>query len=492
MVVLRKINVEESYDLTLEGKKDLEDLKVWIEDNIDPSYYDKYMKIRDKISKDDNNFKDFQKIKKMDPYDLKFFIDNFKSETDKRKEAKKGAKKIYSDSDWDIYKVTTYPAAQYYGSGTKWCITGRYPGHEGRGEEYFNDYIKRNKLDGGYYFCIDRSTPSRKYCVLRYNDGGVDSIWIPEDSEISDVDLYDVPGDLPEDVPCDGFNLGEEIQDYIENKGGSNYDPIDGLSDALGEEADNMDLNRIAELADQVGDYGLEDFDDFYNVLFRGNYSDDSKVEAFKILLDEEAPTENWLSYHAHRLGKKCLECLIDTVLDNPSYYDTDYFDHLFYNMCAQVSCELSLEKILGVLDNCSDDIIDGNINPDLLSDIVTVFDNNVFLNKKFFSTLVEHGLDEETFINQLYTFSMADRKYRIPLLKVGVEEGLVDLNKFGDYGNYPIEITPFMLFLTWNPSVEDVKWMINHGADPDIKDSTGDDAVEWADNSEIKELLEK
>ena len=107
MVKLRRLFVIENYNLALESKKDLDDLKKHLGDDL----YNDYMKIRDRIF--DSEWKDFQKLKKKDPEEIKDFVDNFQSKSDKRKSDKvSGAKKIYSDDDWDVYKITSYPAAQ--------------------------------------------------------------------------------------------------------------------------------------------------------------------------------------------------------------------------------------------------------------------------------------------------------------------------------------------------------------------------------------------
>lgn len=177
MVKLRR--VYESY-LYLESKKDLDDLKSFLGDKL----FDDYMKIRDRIPKDQNEFKDFSKLKKMDKKDIQDFIDNFKSKSDKKKSDKtEGAEKLYEDSDWVVYKITSYPAAQLYGKNTKWCITGRYDGHESRGEEYFNDYIEDKNLDGGYYFYISKKDPNEKYCILQTKDKRIHSIWDAKDDD---------------------------------------------------------------------------------------------------------------------------------------------------------------------------------------------------------------------------------------------------------------------------------------------------------------------
>ena len=93
MVKLRRVYESDIY---LESKKDLDDLKNYLGDKL----FDDYMKIRDRIPKDQNEFKDFSKLKKMDKKDIQDFIDNFKSKSDKKKSDKtEGADKLYEDSD---------------------------------------------------------------------------------------------------------------------------------------------------------------------------------------------------------------------------------------------------------------------------------------------------------------------------------------------------------------------------------------------------------
>ena len=104
---------------------------------------------------------------------------------DLRREAKKGAKLISNQNGWRVYRITTYEAAVYYGSNTKWCITGRYDGFRDEGRSYFNDYIRDYDLDGGYYFCIKNNT--EKYCVLRRKNGKIQSIWDAADNDIDDI-----------------------------------------------------------------------------------------------------------------------------------------------------------------------------------------------------------------------------------------------------------------------------------------------------------------
>ena len=232
MVKLRRVYEYNCF----ESQKDLNDLK----DHLGDDLYNDYMKIRNKIPKDQNDYRDFQKLKNLPIEDIRDFVDNFQSEVDKRKEAKKGSKKLYEDSDWLVYKITTYPAAKYYGSGTKWCITGRYPGEEGRGEEFFNEYIEDNDLDDGYYFYINKKDPSEKYCVLQTKDKEIDSIW-----DAKDTNKGSTPVELGISLPkVKGVNLDT-----------SDFYTIEGLYSLCRKTTDLEYLrNYIKELQKKGGD----------------------------------------------------------------------------------------------------------------------------------------------------------------------------------------------------------------------------------------------
>lgn len=188
--LLRRVAYLES--LLYEGKQDQENLLKFL----GQEYYDKYNLIKNKIK--DPEYKDIYKLMKMDLDDVKDYIDELskkQSNTDLRRDAKKGAKLIYNKDGWKVYRITTYKAAQLYGSNTTWCITGRYKGHEERGEQYFNDYISEYSLDGGYYFYIKSN--NEKYCLLRSIDGEVESVWDAEDNRHEFVEITEEVPDFP-------------------------------------------------------------------------------------------------------------------------------------------------------------------------------------------------------------------------------------------------------------------------------------------------------
>jgi FOG: Ankyrin repeat len=233
--LLERLDLLDKRVAYLESKKDLDDLKNYLGDDL----FDRYMQIRDRIPKSMNLYKDFQSLKEMPVYDVEDFVSNFKSNAERRKTSKSGAKSIYEDDDWKVYKITTYDAAKYYGKGTRWCITGNYEGHEHLGEKYFNDYIKEKRLDGGYYFYINKNNPNLKFCILQNVGGKVLSIWDSEDSNLGstlgDVKKFNLPK-----VP--GINL-------------SNYS-IDALTRAM----DDEDWDEVYDIIIH-GDLNLNQWD---------------------------------------------------------------------------------------------------------------------------------------------------------------------------------------------------------------------------------------
>lgn len=195
----RRVRVLEAY--ILEGKHDQEVLQNFLGDE----YYNKYNAIKNKIK--DPEYKDIYQLIKKDPDEVKNYIDSVQSNRDIRSASKSdGAKLIYDKDGWKVYRITTYKAAQLYGSGTRWCITGRYEGHEEQGEHYFNEYIEDNDLDGGYYFYIKGN---KKYCLLRKKNGEIDSIWTASDEELDEHEILLDEKDFPS---IEGLFVPEPIE----------------------------------------------------------------------------------------------------------------------------------------------------------------------------------------------------------------------------------------------------------------------------------------
>ena len=213
MVKLHKINtqcVNEELELALEASVERQRVQKFMDDNLGKGYFDKYLKIRDRFT--DMNLKDFNKIIKLDPEDVKVAIDRYDTASTKASTTG-GKKKVGENSDWVVYHVTSFPAAQELGEGTEWCITGRYGNMDPNDDHYFNDYIRNNNLDGGYYFYIPKDGSDNKHCLLLTKNGDIHSIWGSPNGEVHDISDLNFP-------EVNGIDLekfkGETIEDLFD------------------------------------------------------------------------------------------------------------------------------------------------------------------------------------------------------------------------------------------------------------------------------------
>ena len=213
MVKLHKINtqcVNEELELALEASVERQRVQKFMDDNLGKGYFDKYLKIRDRFT--DMNLKDFNKIIKLDPEDVKVAIDRYDTASTKASTTG-GKKKVGENSDWVVYHVTSFPAAQELGEGTEWCITGRYGNMDPNDDHYFNDYIRNNNLDGGYYFYIPKDGSDNKHCLLLTKNGDIHSIWGSPNGEIHDISDLNFPE--VKGIDLEKFK-GETIEDLFD------------------------------------------------------------------------------------------------------------------------------------------------------------------------------------------------------------------------------------------------------------------------------------
>jgi hypothetical protein len=65
------------------------------------------------------------------------------SKSQKQKEIKgEGAKLIYEDDKYLLYEIYNHEASCYYGSGTRWCITGKNPNNPEGGSQAWDGYTR--------------------------------------------------------------------------------------------------------------------------------------------------------------------------------------------------------------------------------------------------------------------------------------------------------------------------------------------------------------
>lgn len=499
MVKLHRVSLIESYlieskDLVLESKKDLEDLKDYLGDDL----FDSYMDIRDKIS--DPKFKDFSKLKKMDKKDIQDFVSSFQSKSDKRKQDKiEGAEKIYEDADWIVYKITSYPAAQLYGKGTKWCITGRYEGAESQGEGYFNDYISRYDLDGGYYFYISKKDPDRKYCLLLDKDGDIHSIWSADDTDMRDADKEDLPSDLP--------NIkGIDIQEYLDFFGSTDSNLLEALKKEIWNDDPNLQrIDRIAKSVAKSDSYS----DDRFKSIWDGLYWHNNPYPILKILSKySHLPDKLYVDLSHGDSALDLVRFYLEEVANKNKYSDDERSSVLkdlsgsLWNRDLVILTPLK-EQIKDVIKAGVGDDIDWlhTLSP-LVMDDKGVIDSlkklgDEYLLQYSFGTDTERVLEPllKNGLSPNFVFSDSD-----PLLFKAEENNRADMVELLlDYGADPnTKYDPSNPdSYVWLAAIEDdkidiLKSFINHGANiKEWKDEDGDNALAYTDDFETKKLLD-
>lgn len=216
-------------NITYEGKQDQEILN----DFLGNDYYNKYQTIKNRIY--DPNYKDIYKLIKKNPDEVKYYIDNFKSNRDFIKAAKEGARKVYEDSDWIVYHITNYDAAKYYGRDTKWCLSGNYDGLEEVGQQEFEKYNSKSNI----YFYINKHKAREKYAILknRYTDRITD-VYDSADHNLGNSAYY-INVELPyvEEV---GYNTASQLELYDAIKEGD----LENVKDFFNKDFVNMKDHR--------------------------------------------------------------------------------------------------------------------------------------------------------------------------------------------------------------------------------------------------------
>lgn len=166
----------------------------------------RYLLLRPKLQAPENDLGYWIKkgnLKEFEKFITDWETGKIKSKTQDKKEKRlEGAELVFNDKGWKTYFVTTYQAARQLGSGTTWCITGRYQGVESKGKHYFDQYIRTYKLNGGYYFIFDtlnkdpKTGDYLKYCAGVTQDGKLRFLFNGmQDREISRTGIPNIPED---------------------------------------------------------------------------------------------------------------------------------------------------------------------------------------------------------------------------------------------------------------------------------------------------------
>lgn len=141
-----------------------------------------------------------------------------------------GATKLYEDSNWTVYRITTPSAAKAIGKRASWRFTA--PRSDSR---IFGDVIKNYNLDGGVYFYIAKNNPKQQYCVLQTKDGKIKAIW---DVTGDPIDFLDVDLPVVPEVNLNGITDDDRLIKAVMN------DDVAAAKEALSAGADPNALLR--------------------------------------------------------------------------------------------------------------------------------------------------------------------------------------------------------------------------------------------------------
>ena len=193
----------------LEAKEDKQKLIDFVGNDYTELFFD--LKNRGRLKSPKNDIYYWLKRKPQELRDFLLDMNQTISNSEQRRREKSGATLLYNKDGWKIYKIDTYDSAKYYGKGTRWCISGNYPGSESRGEYYFEEYKDRGVED--YYFII--SPDNHKWCYLDAHDDFEDSVlWDEEDSGI--YNIYD--GTIP-NMPKDAMEILPNFDKHLVSDG---------------------------------------------------------------------------------------------------------------------------------------------------------------------------------------------------------------------------------------------------------------------------------
>ena len=397
------------------------------------------------------------------PQELKDLIDNYKTKRATITQKKiDGAKKIGENDEYICYRITKYPAAQYYGSNTTWCITGRYEGEEERGEYYFNKYINEEDLDGGYYFFLHKTNPRRKYALLQKKDKTIDSIWSALNSPIWSALNPQLTKDR---VPV--FPLVKEIPELEDI-----YEDVDIENPEHIKDRDRKSLEH-----DILISCKLENAKDAIRNLkeiLDGDAYKDYKFDLDNIK-DEKGNTPlYWACINNYtEVAKLLIEHGADIdIKDNRG-------NTPLYQACFKNNTEIA--KLLIEYG------ADVNIkNKDGYTPLSMACSND---NTELVKLLIEHGADKSVNIKDKYGYTslyLACSHNYTEVAKLLIEYG-ADVNIKDTYG-----YTPLSMACAKN-NTELVKLLLEHGADVNSKDKSGYTPLIYAcydNNIELAKLL--
>lgn len=246
-----------------ESKADLEKFRQWCGND---ELYNRFMKLRPRLA--NIRFTDGSKgddiyfwMKNNTPKDLEDTLQDLEATPTKKereKRAQEGAKLLYNQNGWKVYKIETQEASQKYGKGSMWCISGE--GGYDLGDGYWEGHE-----DNTYFFIHG----NEKYALIWHKGDSVWDIWNEEDEIIPYI---------PNAPKVDGLPDISKLPDFITRNVAKLYNiSVDDIKDvkSASNDPELMELfldydskqNYQVELKNGTTKYCyVEEFTDFIDV----------------------------------------------------------------------------------------------------------------------------------------------------------------------------------------------------------------------------------
>ena len=334
-----------------------------------------------------------------------------------QKESKKGADRIYEDSNWLVVRPKTYEASCHYGTGTKWCTTSK------ESSRHFERETTRNFL----IYVINKKKPptDRLYKVAwqipnMKNVGDVIDplssevhlnklkLWDAEDNNIVDDDNPYVPEQYTNSIP---FAIKVAMYEYMTNEmsdlaknTGFNEDPkIQALIDHL---------NLQQEAADSIFEteytnYGMKIFEVGY-----------ASSDAYAVATDDELTVakEEWADLQIQQHG-------VNEVIEQ---LGSNYGQYLYFRDKKGLATELTNNYINDLTEK---EILE-QVKDIFTFEVYGVYENSLTTLKEFdedFKNL-EDEYQNETITKTQYETELANLEEEKKDLKSFLEDRLIYL----------------------------------------------------------------
>ena len=201
----------------VESKQDFEKFKAWCNND---ELYNKFMQLRPRLA--NIRFTDGSKgddiyfwMKNNTPKDLEDTLQDLEATPTKKereKRAQEGAKLLYNQNGWKVYKIETQEASQKYGKGSMWCISGE--GGYDLGDGYWEGHE-----DNTYFFIHG----NEKYALIWHKGSKVWDIW----NELDEIIPY-----IPNAPKVDGLPDVSKLPDFITSNVAKLYNiSVDDIKD---------------------------------------------------------------------------------------------------------------------------------------------------------------------------------------------------------------------------------------------------------------------